>query len=66
MWDCGTQRIFEEGDYRYVFRTQANATPEMVATALYLLKTKPDFRTIAVINQDYAWGRDSWTSSPRP
>jgi branched-chain amino acid transport system substrate-binding protein len=60
MWDCGTQRIFEEGDYRYAFRTQANATPEMVATALYLLKTKPDFRTIAVINQDYAWGRDSW------
>jgi len=60
MWDCGTQRIFEEDDYRYVFRTQANATPEMVATALYLLKTKPDFRTIAVINQDYAWGRDSW------
>jgi branched-chain amino acid transport system substrate-binding protein len=60
MWDCGTQRIFEEDDYRYVFRTQANATPEMVATALYLLKTKPDFQTIAVINQDYAWGRDSW------
>jgi branched-chain amino acid transport system substrate-binding protein len=60
MWDCGTQRIFEEADYRYVFRTQANATPEMVATALYLLKTKPDFQTIAVINQDYAWGRDSW------
>lgn len=60
MWDCGTQRIFEEGDYRYVFRTQANAAPEMLATVLYLLKTKSDFRTIAVVNQDYAWGRDSW------
>ncbi|MBJ3778007.1 ABC transporter substrate-binding protein [Acuticoccus mangrovi] len=60
MWDCGTQRIFEENDYRYVFRTQANATPEMLATVLYLLKTKPDFSTIAVVNQDYAWGRDSW------
>lgn len=60
MWDCGTQRIFEEGDYEYVFRTQANATPEMLATVLYLLKTKPDFETIAVVNQDYAWGRDSW------
>lgn len=60
MWDCGTQRIFEEGDYDWVFRTQANATPEMLATVLYLLKTKPDFRTIAVVNQDYAWGRDSW------
>lgn len=60
MWDCGTQRIFEEGDYRYVFRTQSNAAPEMVATVLYLLKTKPNFSTIAVVNQDYAWGRDSW------
>jgi len=60
MWDCGTQRIFEENSYRYVFRTQANATPEMLSTVLYLLKTKPDFRTIAVVNQDYAWGRDSW------
>lgn len=60
MWDCGTQRIFEEGKYRYVFRTQANATPEMVSSVLYLLKAKPDFKTIAVVNQDYAWGRESW------
>ena len=60
MWDCGTQRIFEENEYRYVFRTQSNATPEMLATVLYLLKHKPDFKTIAVVNQDYAWGRDSW------
>ena len=60
MWDCGTQKIFEENDFRYSFRTQANATPEMLSTLLYLLKTRPDFKTIAVVNQDYAWGRDSW------
>ncbi|MEB3420655.1 ABC transporter substrate-binding protein [Salipiger marinus] len=60
MWDCGTQRIFEENDYKYVFRTQANATAEMMAAVVYLLKMKPDFQTIAVVNQDYAWGRDSW------
>ena len=60
MWDCGTQRVFEEADYRYVFRTQAHATPEMLSTVLYLLRTRPDFETIAVVNQDYAWGRDSW------
>ncbi len=60
MWDCGTQRIFEEARYRYVFRTQGHATPEMLSTLLYLLRTKPDFRTIAVVNQDYAWGRESW------
>ncbi|WP_207540811.1 ABC transporter substrate-binding protein [Sabulicella rubraurantiaca] len=60
LWDCGTQRIFEEKRYQYAFRTQANATPEVLAPLLYLLKRKPDFRTIAVLNQDYAWGRDSW------
>ncbi|MEM7187991.1 MAG: ABC transporter substrate-binding protein [Pseudomonadota bacterium] len=60
MWDCGTQRIFEENSYRYVFRTQGNATPEMLSSAIYLIKNKPDFKTIAVVNQDYAWGRDSW------
>lgn len=60
MWDCGTQRILEDDDYHYVFRTQANATPEMLAPLAYLLKEKPDFKTIAVVNQDYAFGRDSW------
>ncbi|MGG5822469.1 ABC transporter substrate-binding protein [Falsiroseomonas sp. HW251] len=60
LWDCGTQRVFEEKSYTYAFRTQANATPEVLAPLLYLLKTKPDFRSIAVLNQDYAWGRDSW------
>ena len=60
MWDCGTQQILEQGKYRYVYRTQANATPEVLAALVYLLKTKPNFKTIAVVNQDYAWGRDSW------
>ena len=60
MWDCGTEKVLEAKRYKYVVRTQANATTEMVATLLYLLKTKPNFNTIAVVNQDYAWGRDSW------
>jgi branched-chain amino acid transport system substrate-binding protein len=60
MWDCGTEKILEDKRYKYVVRTQANAVTEMVATAVYLLKTKPDFKSIAVMNQDYAWGRDSW------
>ncbi len=60
MWDCGTEKILENKRYQYVVRTQANATSEMVATVLHLLRTKPDFKTLAVINQDYAWGRDSW------
>lgn len=60
LWDCGTQRIFEDGRYSYPSRPQGNAISEMLATALYLVKQKPNFRTIAVVNQDYAWGRDSW------
>ena len=60
MWDCGTEKVLEEKRFKYVVRTQANATTEMVASVLYLLKTRPNFSTIAVVNQDYAWGRDSW------
>lgn len=60
MWDCGTEKILEAKRYKYVVRTQANATTEMVATVLYLMKHRPDFKTVAVVNQDYAWGRDSW------
>lgn len=60
LWDCGTERALEGHAYRYVFRPQANAVTEMVSSVLFLLQTKPDFKTIAVVNQDYAWGRDSW------
>jgi branched-chain amino acid transport system substrate-binding protein len=59
LWDCGTQNALEGKNYQYVVRTEANATTEMVAQVLYLLKVKPDFKTIAIVNQDYAWGRDS-------
>ena len=60
LWDCGTQRIFEDGRYTYASRPQSNATAEVLAALLYLLRKKPDLRSVAVINQDYAWGRDSW------
>lgn len=60
MWDCGTEKVLEDRRFKYAVRTQANATTEMVATVLYLLKQKPDMKSIAVVNQDYAWGRDSW------
>ena len=31
MWDCGASSILEAKKYRYSFRTQANATQEMMA-----------------------------------
>ena len=60
LWECSTEKVLEERRYRYVFRTGPNATMEMVAAVLHLLRVKPDFKTLAVVNQDYAWGRDSW------
>lgn len=59
LWDCGTEKALEGKNYKYVVRTEANATTEMVAQVLYLMKVKPDFKTLAIVNQDYAWGRDS-------
>ncbi|MGD2139177.1 MAG: ABC transporter substrate-binding protein [Burkholderiales bacterium] len=60
LFDCGTPRVFEEASYKYVFRTRAHATMDAVAGARYLLETKPDLKSYAGINQNYAWGQDSW------
>jgi branched-chain amino acid transport system substrate-binding protein len=60
LFDCGTPRIFEEGNKNYVFRAVNHATADSVGAALYLKATKPGVKTIAGINQNYAWGQDSW------
>lgn len=60
MWDCSSPRVIEEADYKYVVRTQAHTAVEMLAAALYLVAQKPNFTTIAGVNQDYAAGRDQW------
>lgn len=58
--DCGTPRVFEEASYRYVFRVGPHAVMDNVAAARYLLERNPDVKTIAGLNQNYAWGQDSW------
>ena len=60
IFDAGTPRIFEDGSYKYVFRTGAHATMDNVAAALYVLENKPKIKKIAGINQNFAWGQDSW------
>ncbi|MBS0335521.1 MAG: ABC transporter substrate-binding protein [Proteobacteria bacterium] len=60
FFDCGTPRIFEDGSYKYVFRTSPTATMDNVGAALYIKDIKPNLKTIAGINQNYAWGQDSW------
>ena len=60
LFDCGTPRIFEDASYKYVFRTGPHGTMDNVAMALYLLERRPNVKSIAGINQNYAWGQDSW------
>lgn len=60
FFDCGTPRIFEDNQYDYVFRTGPTSTMDNVAAARYILELKPDLKTVAGINQNYAWGHDSW------
>ena len=59
LYDCGTPRIFEDNNFRYVFRTAAHATMDNVALARYLKARKVPVKNFNLINQDYAWGQDS-------
>jgi len=61
FFDCGTPRIFEDGNYKYVFRTSPTATMDSVGAALYIKDAKPKMKSIAGLNQNYAWGQDSWS-----
>ena len=60
FYDCGTPRIFEEKPRTYVFRVSPHATMDNVAAARYLLAKKKDVTSYSGINQNYAWGQDSW------
>ncbi len=60
LFDCGTPRIFEDASYKYVFRTGPSGTMDNVSIALYLVERMPNVKSIAGLNQNYAWGQDSW------
>ena len=57
---CGTHRLTEDRAVKHVFRTSNNQASDSVVAARYVLSMKPDVKTIAGANEDYAWGRDSW------
>ncbi len=61
MWNCDTHQLFLKDRYKYVFRTNSSTVPEFIASALYLLSVKPDVKRIAIIDPDYAFGRDAAT-----
>jgi branched-chain amino acid transport system substrate-binding protein len=60
LFDCATNRIFEEGSYKYVFRTTTMATQENVAAARYITEYFPNLKTFSGIDPNYAWGQDAW------
>jgi branched-chain amino acid transport system substrate-binding protein len=60
FFDCGTPRIFEDASYKYVFRTSATSIMDSVGAAFYAKENKPGIKKIAGVNQNYAWGQDSW------
>jgi branched-chain amino acid transport system substrate-binding protein len=62
FYDCGTSRLFTEtANPRYTFRTGLDAVIDNVGAVRYLMATKPDVTRVAGIQQNYAWGQDSWT-----
>jgi branched-chain amino acid transport system substrate-binding protein len=58
-WNCDTHQLFLKDRYRYVYRSNSSTIPEFLAYVLYLLEKKPDFKRVAIINPDYAFGRDA-------
>jgi branched-chain amino acid transport system substrate-binding protein len=57
---CANYRMMDNGVHPYVIRTASHSATENVAAALYVLKHKPNLKTIAGMNYDYAYGRDAW------
>ena len=61
LFDCSTNRVFEEASYKYVFRTTTMATQENVAAARYVAEMYPNLKTFSGVNPNYAWGQDAWS-----
>ncbi len=63
---CGTPRLYEEKLRSHVFRTQANAVGDSLAAAKYIAdeyfkgKLSTADKMYTGINQNYAWGQDSY------
>ena len=59
LFDCGSPRIFEDANLKYVFRTASHSAMDNVSLARYLKARNVKADTINLINPDYAWGQDS-------
>ncbi|NJN40750.1 MAG: ABC transporter substrate-binding protein [Gammaproteobacteria bacterium] len=59
---CGTPRVFEElvTEPKYLFRSMNTATASNVSLARYVAEKLKGKKGYTGINQNYAWGHDSW------
>jgi branched-chain amino acid transport system substrate-binding protein len=61
FFDCGTSKVFETvKNPKFLFRTGLDAVVDNVAAARYIAETRPNVKAVASIQQNYAWGQDSW------
>jgi branched-chain amino acid transport system substrate-binding protein len=62
FFHCGNPQLFEEivTKPEYSVRTAPTGTMDQVAAVKYMLAKMPNVSKVAGINQDYAWGQDSW------
>ena len=61
LFDCGTPRFSRTPPTSTCSGPGLSGAMDNVAAALYALERHPNIRSIAGINQNYAWGQDSWT-----
>lgn len=61
FFDCGTSKVFETvKNPKFLFRTGLDAVVDNIAAARYVAETRPHIKTVASIQQNYAWGQESW------
>lgn len=61
FFDCGTSQLFAK-PLPYVYRTAGDQSTDAIAAARYVLALKGKVKSIAGINQNYAWGQDNWAT----
>jgi len=59
FYGCGAAALFEDGQYKYVFRPTPHTTSDNVAAARYVVKVFPQLKSYSSINQNYSWGHDN-------
>lgn len=61
FFDCGTSNVFQVVKTpKYLFRTGLDQAVDNISAARYVAEVRPNIKTVASIQQNYAWGQESW------